>query len=93
MDVIETALASVSSGACAVETTVLKSFLKGKRAKITKSAMCARLQGELNEKAAVEKSALEQGDVAIAEALNMKEYEDEGQAIECACCYSEVKRG
>ena len=36
------------------------------------------------------KSEMEVGDLATAVALNTKEYEDEGQAIECACCYSEV---
>jgi len=89
-NIIEKALSSIASGDCQVDSTVLKTLLKGKRAKIHLSTLCARLQEEVNEMTALERSALVEGDMATAVALNTKEYEDEGQAIECACCYSEV---
>lgn len=89
-DIIEGELKSISSGEKKAEETIIVSFMKGKRNTIKISELCPALADEIKAMEERRKEEIEKGDRETASALNSEQYDEEGQFIECGCCYNEV---
>ncbi|XP_057310878.1 uncharacterized protein LOC130648798 [Hydractinia symbiolongicarpus] len=88
---LDSALKKIQSGEAKVGQTVIGSFMKGRRKSIVlPSELDTQLQQDIESLKKEKHSEVEKDNYKAAVALNMEQYEEEGQAIECGCCYGDA---
>lgn len=88
---IERLLEEISSGKKRVEQTPIGDFMKGRRYSysISEEKLDPLLSKEIQEVTCEKKRLCEVRDFETAIAINNQQYEEDGQLIECGCCFGE----